>query len=300
MFHSLKGSAVSDATPRLGLPLIGDHAQKQLVMNAALMRLESLVQARVLSRAEAVEPAAPADGDSYILPASPTGASWPSLGAGSFVRSESGTWEAVTIPEGALVMVADEGRFVLRTASGWTELETAIRTLSNLTGLGIGTAADSYNVLALRGAAALMTAGDGGDFSLSLNKTGSGKSAQILLQNAYSTRAIVGLAGDDRLSFKVSADGSTYLTALAIGSDGAVATPAGIVIDGSGRIVLPVCTVAALPASGLQEGTLAYASDARVFNGAGVREAAGSGSGGLVCWSGSAWRVAGTNVTAAA
>jgi hypothetical protein len=45
---------------------------------------------------------------------------------------------------------------------------------------------------------------------------------------------------------------------------------------------------------------LAYASDARVFDGAGAQEAAGAGSGGLACWSGSVWRLAGTNVVAAA
>jgi hypothetical protein len=65
---------VSDTTPRLKLPLIGDHSQKRIVMNAGLMRLESLVQAFVISRTVSAQSATPAEGDSYILPVSPTGA----------------------------------------------------------------------------------------------------------------------------------------------------------------------------------------------------------------------------------
>jgi hypothetical protein len=37
-----------------------------------------------------------------------------------------------------------------------------------------------------------------------------------------------------------------------------------------------------------------------VFNGAGVQEGAGSGTGGFVTYNGSAWKIAGTNVTAVA
>jgi hypothetical protein len=269
-------------------------------MNAALMRLESLVQARVISRATAAEPSAPDDGDAYILPASPTGASWESLSAGDLARAESGTWEVVDVPEGALVLIGDEGRFVLKIDGVWVAFETAIKTLSDLTGLGIGATPDSYNVMIVRGAAALLTAGDDGDFSLSLNKAASGHSAQILMQDAYVTRAVIGLLGDDRLSFKVSPDGSSYVTALSVASDGSVATPTGTVIDAGGRLALPVCAVAELPTTGVAAGTLAYASDARVFDGAGAQEAAGAGSGGLACWSGSVWRLAGTNVAVTA
>lgn len=286
---------MSDATPRLGLPLIGDHAQKQLVMNQALMRLESLVQARVLSRTLMEEPAASADGDSYILPAGASGASWSSLAAGSFVRAESGTWESVDMPDGAVVLIGDEGLFLMRSADGWVAFETVIKALSHLTELGVGTEADTHNILAVRGAAALLTADDGGDFSLSLNKTASGDSAQILLQDAYASKAIIGLLGDDYLSFKVSPDGASFITALSIASDGSMTIPAGTVIDSGGRLHPPVCTVAALPSSGIATGAMAYASDACVFDGAGVREASGSGSGGLVCWSGTSWRLAGTN-----
>ena len=62
---------------------------------------------------------------------------------------------------------------------------------------------------------------------------------------------------------------------------------------------LPVYTVAGLPAAGTA-GRMAFASNLRVFNGAGTQEGAGVGTGGLVTDNGTAWKIAGTNVTAVA
>lgn len=64
----------------------------------------------------------------------------------------------------------------------------------------------------------------------------------------------------------------------------------------------PKYAVADLPTSSSrdQTGEWAYATDLRVFNGAGTREAAGHGTGGLVSFNGTNWVIAGTNVTAAA
>lgn len=83
------------------------------------------------------------------------------------------------------------------------------------------------------------------------------------------------------------------------------------VVDSMGRATLPfvekwqalvppiVCAVADLPTSA-RVSTKAYATDLRVFNGTGTRETAGNGTGGEVQWNGSAWKITGTNVTAAA
>ena len=57
-------------------------------------------------------------------------------------------------------------------------------------------------------------------------------------------------------------------------------------------------TVAGLPAG--TAGAHVWASNCRVFNGAGTQEGAGSGTGGLVTYNGTAWKIAGTNVTAVA
>ncbi len=212
---------MSDTTPRLALPLIGDHSQKRIVMNEGLMRLESLVQAQVRSRTTAAQPASPVDGDAYILPAGAAGAVWGALTAGDFVRSESATWETVAFPDGAIVHVADENRLVIRSGSGWAAFEDVLKVLDNLTHLGIGTTADATNVFAVKGPAALLSgqyAADGGsgDLSLSLNKEGDGDTAQILLQKNYSTRAVLGLLGNNNLTLKVSPDGVSFVTALSV------------------------------------------------------------------------------------
>lgn len=62
----------------------------------------------------------------------------------------------------------------------------------------------------------------------------------------------------------------------------------------------PLYTVASLPPKGARIGQRAYATDLRVFNGAGTRETATNGTGGLVSWNGSNWVIVGTNITAAA
>lgn len=58
-------------------------------------------------------------------------------------------------------------------------------------------------------------------------------------------------------------------------------------------------TVATLPTPGTP-GRIAYASDGRAFDGAGIQEGAGSGTGCLVTDNGTAWKIVGTNVTVSA
>jgi len=233
---------VSETTPRLELPLIGDHTQKHLVMNAGLMRLESLVQARVLSRTLTAQPASPADGDSYILPSGRTGAVWGSLIAGTFVRAEGGTWETEGFPEGAIIRVADEAAFVVRTASGWEAFEASIHSLDSLDHLGIGTMADTTNVLAVKGPAVLISArsvaeGGSGDATLAISKETDSDTAQILLQKDFSTRALLGLLGDNNLSLKVSPNGSTFTQALSINNATGVTTLSGLTLKDAALIL---------------------------------------------------------------
>jgi len=91
---------------------------------------------------------------------------------------------------------------------------------------------------------------------------------------------------------------STGLNAMAIGASTA-STGAFTTLAASTSINLPVYTVAGLPAAGTM-GRKAYASNLRVFNGAGTQEGAGLGTGGEVTDNGTAWKITGTNVTAVA
>ncbi|MEO7466913.1 MAG: hypothetical protein ABIV36_07870 [Sphingobium limneticum] len=72
-----------------------------------------------------------------------------------------------------------------------------------------------------------------------------------------------------------------------------------VVINANRILITREFIVSALPTPGTTRG-LAYASNARVMSAGGAIEAAGAGSGGLVSDSGSAWKIAGTNVTASA
>jgi hypothetical protein len=60
-------------------------------------------------------------------------------------------------------------------------------------------------------------------------------------------------------------------------------------------IKAPVYTVSALPTG--SPGAIVFASNGRMFNGAGTLEGAGAGTGGLVSYNGTAWKIIGTNQT---
>ena len=60
-------------TPNLSLPeLVASQAQPHITVNTALRRLDALVQAGVISQTN-TPPVSPADGDAYLVGASPTG-----------------------------------------------------------------------------------------------------------------------------------------------------------------------------------------------------------------------------------
>lgn len=211
-----------DASPRLQLPyLAAAQAQKHVTMNAALSLLDGLVQSAVESRTLAAEPAAPADGALYILPAGATGADWAGAGAGALMRFESGAWAALPAAEGQLAYVRDEGRLAVRRAGAWVDAAQVIGALQNLAALGIGATADANNPLIVSGPAALFT-NAGAGMQLKLNKATAGDTASLLYQTGYSGRAEMGLCGDDRFHLKVSPDGSSFAEAVLVDATGRV------------------------------------------------------------------------------
>jgi hypothetical protein len=89
----------TDATPRLALPyLAAGQAHKHLTLNEAMARLDALVQASAESRALAAQPAAPAEGVLYLLPAGATGADWAGRPAGVLMRRDAGAWVQTPAP----------------------------------------------------------------------------------------------------------------------------------------------------------------------------------------------------------
>jgi hypothetical protein len=212
----------TDATPRLSLPyLAAGQAHKHLTLNEAMARLDGLVAASVESRTLAAQPAQPADGASYLLPANAAGVDWSGRSAGTMMRRDAGAWVVAPVTDGLLVHVKDEGRLLVRNAGSWTPLEALISELGDLTRLGLGTAADAANPLAAKLNGALFTArtdAEGGDGSLrlTLNKETAADVLSLLFQRGYAGRAELGLLGDDRLTLKVSADGANWTEAFSV------------------------------------------------------------------------------------
>lgn len=89
-----------------------------------------------------------------------------------------------------------------------------ITSLTNLTGIGIGTAVDTTtNLFAMKSAAALFD-NAGGGVQVAVNKAAAGASASHLFQTGYSGRAQTGLLGSDRYRIAVSAAGASFTQAL--------------------------------------------------------------------------------------
>lgn len=115
-------------TPNLGLSeLIASQTQPHIPINTSLRRLDGLAQLSVLDRALNTPPGSPAEGDTYIVGASPTGA-WAAYSEGDVALYTSAGWTQIEPVVGWLAFVQNESLFYFfdNTASppAWSELET--------------------------------------------------------------------------------------------------------------------------------------------------------------------------------
>jgi hypothetical protein len=212
-----------DSTPRLHLPYIApQQAQKQVTYNDAMRLLDLLVQPAVLSRSLVAPPGTPTEGDSYIVAPGAT-AAW--IGRdGQLATLIDGGWEFRAAAPGWLSYVADSAEVAVFTPGGWTSFAT--NGGSSIASFGINAGADLGNRLVVAAEASLFTH-DGAGHQLKLNKAAAGDTASVLFQTGWSGRAEFGLAGDDELHVKVSADGSAWHEALVFAAAGPVRLPQG-------------------------------------------------------------------------
>lgn len=97
-------------------------------------------------------------------------------------------------------------------------------------GIG-GATADSYNRLSVNTPAVLLN-NAGAGIDMTFNKAAAGNDASLSFKTGFSVRGIVGLLGDDDLTFKVSPDGSTFHTGLLIkASDGRAEFPQPLILQ---------------------------------------------------------------------
>jgi hypothetical protein len=210
-------------TARLGLSLMApQQSQRPIMHNEAMAALDQLVQPTVKSRTTTAPPGAPAEGDAYIVAASATGA-WAGKD-GKFACWLSGAWSFRTPANGWLAYVVDTAELAVCQSGAWSSFVT--NGGAGLAKLGINTAADLTNRLAVAADATLLTH-NGTGHQLKLNKATAGDTASLLYQDNFSGRAELGLTGDDAFHVKVSPNGSTWYEALTIA-------------QGSGLVTLPI------------------------------------------------------------
>lgn len=204
-------------TANLALPYIDQNqSQKHVTHNLALRALDALAHLAVIRDDWGAPPGTPADGDRYIVAASPTGA-WTGH-AGHVAAWQDGAWNFYAPKIGWRCFVALGAAINVWNGTAWVSL---ISVLQNLSLLGIGATADAANPLSVKLNGALFAAktaaeGGNGDLAFKLSKESATDVLQLLLQTNFSTRAEIGLLGDDDFRIKVSPDGSTFYEALQV------------------------------------------------------------------------------------
>lgn len=204
-------------TPNLGLPYIdGGQAQKHVTHNEALRMLDAAIQMAVLDRTRTTPPSAPAEGQRHVAAAGASGA-WNGH-AQAIATWQDGAWAFLVPKPGWCIWSVDDDVMLVFDGTVWRDLRNLA--LDNAPHLGVNTAANASNRLSVKSDAVLLSHDDvtpgSGDVRVMLNKALAAKDAALALQTGFSTRALLGLFGDDNLAIKVSADGSTFRPALTI------------------------------------------------------------------------------------
>ncbi|HEY0920671.1 DUF2793 domain-containing protein [Devosia sp.] len=213
-----------DATARLQLPCIApQQAQKHVTYNEAMRALDLLVQPAVKSASLAAPPAAPEEGDAYLVPGGAGGA-WAGRD-GQLALWRDGAWSFRTAADGWQLYVEDSAELMIRRDGTFAAFVS--NGGSAVAQFGINTTPSLVDRLAVASEASLFTHAGAGH-RLKLNKAGPAETASVLFQTGYSGRAEFGLAGDDDFHVKVSPDGASWIEGLTIAAaGGAVRLPQG-------------------------------------------------------------------------
>jgi hypothetical protein len=217
-----------DETTILSLPLIlPAQAQKHVTHNEALAQLDLIVQLAVINRTLTTGPALPSVGDRHIVASGATGA-WAGQSGRIALYSEAG-WQFTQPLPGWQAHVLAEGQTAVFDGLAW---KTPAEEPLTVTQLGVSATADATNRLTVSSPATLLNhAGSG--HQLKLNKAAPTDTASLLFQTGFGGRAEMGTAGTDDFSVKVSADGTTWFTALeADAATGEVLMPQPLLLGG--------------------------------------------------------------------
>lgn len=223
-------------TTNLDLPYImPSQAMKHVTHNTALQRLDAVVQLAVLTRNLTAPPASPAEGDRHIVAAGAGGA-WAGH-EGDVAVWQNGGWDFATPRAGWRAWSAAESRLIAFDGAAWQSVGANVNPAEMV---GINTTANATDRLAVKSDAALFGADDvtpgTGDMRISISKSAAGKDAGLILQDNYSTRAMLGLLANDDLTVKVSPEGTNFTTGLVIDRiSGGVKLPSGLLHAATGQ-----------------------------------------------------------------
>ncbi|MEL6586203.1 MAG: DUF2793 domain-containing protein, partial [Pseudomonadota bacterium] len=216
---------MSDQSPILSLPYIqAAQAQKHITHNEALRLLDVLVQPTVLAADLDTPPVDGQTGDRYLVPVGAT-SDWAGRDDHIAVREVS-HWTFVAPQKGWQVRVLDTLSTLVFDGTAWTVAASGGASDT----LGVNTAADENNRLAVSSPATLLTH-EGGGHQLKINKAAPAQTNSLLYQTNWSGRAEMGCSGEDAFAVKVSADGASWNTSLRCDpTTGTVAFPSGAVV----------------------------------------------------------------------
>ena len=204
-------------SPTLGLPYLQpSQAQKHVTHNEALARLDAVTQLSVAAPGPSVPPAAPAEGERFIVGPG-AGGDWTGRDRQIAIHLD-GAWSFTPPLPGWGALLRDSGTLVRFDGSEWTPVHA-----SKAETFGINAQANTVNRLSVAAPATLLNH-DGDDHRLVVNKAGSGDTASLLFQSGWAGRAEVGLIGEDAFVIKLSPDGSTWQTALRLDPDSGAAS----------------------------------------------------------------------------
>lgn len=210
-------------SPSLGLPYIApNQAQKHVTYNDAIRRLDAVVQAVAESRSQQAPPSSVSEGALFI-PASGASGEWAGWDQ-EFAAFQDGGWHRITPQVGWRLWVKDENALLAYNGTVWTEFQGSNNSSGSLEQgelLGINATADLHNRLNVTSPSILFNA-ESDDIGLTLNKRTVGDDARIAFETAFSTRALIGLLGDNKFGITVSGNGSTYKQAIVVDNNGLV------------------------------------------------------------------------------
>ncbi len=199
-----------DTSPNLELPYLqAAQAQKHVTHNAALERLDLIVQLVLQGFAATNPPLSPDEGQVWALGLGATG-DWAGQD-GRLAAWANGGWLFIAPQPGWRAVQGNALRIWNGTDWGLPDLPP----LQNLPGVGINTGSDATNKLAVASDAVLFSH-VGAGHQVKINKNAAGDTASLLFQTNWDGHAEMGLAGDNDFSVKVSADGTLWTEALRV------------------------------------------------------------------------------------